>query len=63
MAIFMTKDDDGSVVIWSNPEPGDMYSGRCIAKANTFEDAKRDAIDELRGDLAEVEALSDKDGV
>lgn len=61
MAIRMERDDDGRVAIWTEPEPGDRCVGRCIGVGKTLDDAKLDAISELNGDIADVEALTDED--
>lgn len=61
MAIRLEKEDDGTLAIWTEPEPGDRYVGRCIGTGKTLDEAKLDAISELNGDITEIEALSDED--
>lgn len=62
MAIYVEYDRDGDVVIWTNPEPGDRHSGRCIGVGKTFAEAKADAVSELHGDMAALDALTGEEG-
>lgn len=61
MAIHLEIDTDETspYSIWSNPEPGDRFSGRCIGVGETLEEAQQSARDELLTDLQEIDALEE----
>jgi hypothetical protein len=54
---------DGDFAIWTVVEDGSLRSvnGRCIGTGKTLDEAKLDAIGELHGDIADVEALTEDD--
>jgi hypothetical protein len=44
--------------IWTDCEAESDHDGRCIGLGTTFEEAKADALRELRSDLTELEQLT-----
>jgi hypothetical protein len=50
--------DGAEYAIWTDCDQS-AHTGRCLAFADTFDEAKAEAIKELRAELAAVEALTE----
>lgn len=62
MAIRVEIDDMDSTMpyaIWTEPDAGARYIGRCIGVGRTLDEAKDSARDELLGDMQEIDALAE----
>lgn len=61
MAVHAHRDEDGEITIWTDCEPGEIFSGRVIGHGKTLADAQHDARIELADDLKALDAISEAD--